>query len=90
MRYRFYTADVFTKHVFGGNPLAVFPDACGLTAERMQAIAREFNPGGFLRRTFSFRSLAQSRRPAAGAPPSRAVGNRVVFILGSRSLFVHI
>lgn len=43
MRYRFYTADVFTKHVFGGNPLAVFPDARGLTAERMQAIAREFN-----------------------------------------------
>jgi trans-2,3-dihydro-3-hydroxyanthranilate isomerase len=43
VRYRFYTADVFTKHVFGGNPLAVFPDARGLTAERMQAIAREFN-----------------------------------------------
>ncbi len=27
MRYRFYTADVFTDRAFGGNPLAVFPEA---------------------------------------------------------------
>lgn len=43
MRYRFYTADVFTDRVFGGNQLAVFPDARGLTSEQMQQIAREFN-----------------------------------------------
>lgn len=43
MRYQFYTADVFTDRIFGGNPLAVFPNAEGLTAEQMQKIAREFN-----------------------------------------------
>ena len=43
MRYRFYTCDVFTDRRFGGNPLAVFPDARGLSAEQMQQIAREFN-----------------------------------------------
>jgi len=43
MSHRYYTADVFTDHVFGGNPLAVFPDANGLATERMQAIARELN-----------------------------------------------
>lgn len=43
MRYRFYTCDVFTEKIFGGNPLAVFPDAEGLSTEQMQAIAKEFN-----------------------------------------------
>jgi trans-2,3-dihydro-3-hydroxyanthranilate isomerase len=42
-RYSFYTADVFTATRFGGNPLAVLPDARGLTAAQMQSIAREFN-----------------------------------------------
>jgi trans-2,3-dihydro-3-hydroxyanthranilate isomerase len=31
MRYSFVTADVFTRTPFGGNPLAVFPDARGLS-----------------------------------------------------------
>jgi trans-2,3-dihydro-3-hydroxyanthranilate isomerase len=39
----FYTADVFTNRIFGGNPLAVIPDARGLDGARMQAIATEFN-----------------------------------------------
>lgn len=43
MRYRFVTCDVFTRTRFGGNPLAVLPDARGLTPEQMQAVAREFN-----------------------------------------------
>jgi trans-2,3-dihydro-3-hydroxyanthranilate isomerase len=43
MRYPFYTADVFTDRLFGGNPLAVFPDARGLSDREMQRIAREFN-----------------------------------------------
>lgn len=43
MRYRYLTADVFTDRPFGGNPLAVFPDARGLPPERMQQIARELN-----------------------------------------------
>lgn len=43
MRYRYYTADVFTDALFGGNQLAVFPSAAGLDTELMQRIAREFN-----------------------------------------------
>lgn len=43
MRYRFCTLDVFTDRLFGGNPLAVFPDGAGLTTEQMQAVARELN-----------------------------------------------
>jgi trans-2,3-dihydro-3-hydroxyanthranilate isomerase len=39
----FVTVDVFTETRFGGNPLAVFPDARGLTDAQMQAIAKEFN-----------------------------------------------
>lgn len=41
--YRFFTCDVFTDRRFGGNPLAVLPDARGLDERLMQAIAREFN-----------------------------------------------
>lgn len=41
--YRYLTADVFTARTFGGNQLAVLPDARGLTTAQMQAITREFN-----------------------------------------------
>ncbi len=40
---KFVTADVFTNRIFGGNPLAVFPDAGAMTDELMQRIAREMN-----------------------------------------------
>ena len=43
MRYAYLTVDVFTDQRFGGNQLAVLPDARGLTTEQMQAITREFN-----------------------------------------------
>ena len=43
MRHRFLTADVFTDRPFGGNPLAVLPDASALDPARMQQVAREFN-----------------------------------------------
>ncbi|HEX8362678.1 MAG TPA: PhzF family phenazine biosynthesis isomerase [Longimicrobium sp.] len=43
MRYRYHTLDVFTDRPFGGNPLAVFPDARGLSAWQMQSVARELN-----------------------------------------------
>ena len=39
----FYLVDVFTDRAFAGNPLAVFPDALGLSAETMQKIAAELN-----------------------------------------------
>jgi len=41
--FRFHTTDVFTSRRFGGNPLAVFPDAEGLDTATMQALAAELN-----------------------------------------------
>lgn len=41
--HRFIIVDVFTETIFGGNQLAVFPDARGLSDRAMQALAREFN-----------------------------------------------
>ncbi len=41
--YEFVTLDVFTDRRFGGNQLAVFPDARGLSEADMQALATEFN-----------------------------------------------
>ena len=41
--YPFVQVDVFTDRPFGGNPLAVFPDAEGLTTGEMQCLAREMN-----------------------------------------------
>jgi trans-2,3-dihydro-3-hydroxyanthranilate isomerase len=42
-RYTYHTVDVFTDRRFGGNPLAVFPDAAGLDTDTMQALAAELN-----------------------------------------------
>ena len=39
----FYQADVFTTVPFGGNPVAVIPDAQGLSDLELQQIAREMN-----------------------------------------------
>lgn len=41
--FEFETVDVFTATRFGGNPLAVFPAAEGLTDAEMQRLAAEFN-----------------------------------------------
>ena len=51
MTYQFFICDVFTKHAFQGNQLAVIPEASGLNDEQMQQIAREFN---FSETTFVF------------------------------------
>jgi len=51
MRYRYYTCDVFTATPFGGNQLAVLPEAQGLNAEQMHRLTREFN---FSESTFVF------------------------------------
>lgn len=69
-RYRFFQLDVFTTQRFSGNPLAVFPDADGLSDAEMQAIAREMN----LSETTFVRSSARATRqlriftPAAEVP----------------------
>ncbi len=41
MKYRFYTADVFTDKPFYGVPIPVFPEAEGLSEQQMQQIADE-------------------------------------------------
>ena len=51
MRYQYFICDVFTDTRFGGNQLAVLPDAQGLSDRQMQQIAREFN---FSESTFVF------------------------------------
>ncbi len=45
MKYTFHIVDVFSSTPFGGNQLAVLPDATGISTECMQKIAREFNFG---------------------------------------------
>ena len=42
-RYSFLQLDVFTDRPFGGNQLAVFTDARGLTTAEMQTLTREMN-----------------------------------------------
>src|SRR5882724_5234869 len=41
--YEFVQLDVFTQTPLAGNPLAIFPDARGLSDAEMQALAREMN-----------------------------------------------
>ncbi len=66
-QYKFYTCDVFTDTRFGGNQLAVLPDATGLTADQMQAITAEFN---YAESTFIF-------PPEAGGTKRVRIFNRV-------------
>jgi trans-2,3-dihydro-3-hydroxyanthranilate isomerase len=90
MAHDFVIADVFTRTAFGGNQLAVFLDARGLSDRAMQALAREIN---FSESTFVFppRDPAHTRHvriftprmevPFAGHP---TVGTAAV--LASRGL----
>ncbi|MBE2895130.1 PhzF family phenazine biosynthesis protein [Spirabiliibacterium falconis] len=41
--YAYVIVNVFAESHFGGNPLAVFPEADGLSQETMELIARQFN-----------------------------------------------
>lgn len=77
MKRRLYQLDVFTDHPYAGNPLAVVIDADGLTAARMQAIAREMNLSEtvFVQKPTTNRALARLRiftttreLPLAGHP----------------------
>src|SRR5579859_5039200 len=45
VKYTFHIVDVFSSTPFGGNQLAVLPEAAGISTEGMQKIAREFNFG---------------------------------------------
>ena len=57
-RFTYYICDVFTEKRFGGNQLAVLPQATGLSDRQMQQIAREFN---FSETTFVFPSDTHTR-----------------------------
>ena len=43
MNYKYYIADVFTRQLFNGAQIAVFPNADGLSNEHMRLLARELN-----------------------------------------------
>jgi trans-2,3-dihydro-3-hydroxyanthranilate isomerase len=67
MRYRYFICDVFTDIRFGGNQLAVLPEAGGLSDRQMQQIAREFN---FSESTFVFPAEAGHTRKVRIFTPS--------------------
>jgi trans-2,3-dihydro-3-hydroxyanthranilate isomerase len=77
MKRRLYTLDVFTTKRFAGNPLAVVTDGDGLSAVKMQTIAREMNLSEtvFIQKPTNNRALARLRiftttreLPLAGHP----------------------
>ena len=70
MKYRYYTCDVFTETRFGGNQLAVLPQAVGLSTQQMQEIAREFN---FSETTFVFPAKAGHTRQVRIFTPAREI-----------------
>jgi trans-2,3-dihydro-3-hydroxyanthranilate isomerase len=78
MQHRFVMADVFTETAFGGNQLAVFPDARSISDRAMQAIAREFNfsettfvlPPQDPRHTYNVRIFTPSRELAFAGHPT--------------------
>jgi len=70
MRYRYYICDVFTETRFGGNQLAVLPEAEGLSDRQMQQIAREFN---FSESTFVFPGRTGSDRTVRIFTPTQEV-----------------
>ncbi|MCX7103391.1 MAG: PhzF family phenazine biosynthesis protein [Methylobacter sp.] len=43
MNYKYFIADVFTRQIFSGAQIAVFPQAKGLNKQQMELIARELN-----------------------------------------------
>src|SRR6185295_6049782 len=70
MRYRYLIVDVFTEQRFGGNQLAVLPDARGLSDRQMQQVAREFN---FAESTFVLPPEAGHTRRVRIFTPTREV-----------------
>jgi trans-2,3-dihydro-3-hydroxyanthranilate isomerase len=86
--YDFETVDVFTSARFGGNQLAVLPDARGLDTATMQKIAAEF---GYAESTFVFppadpAHTAQVRifTPAREMPFAGHPNVGTAFVLASR------
>src|SRR5256884_9269919 len=76
--HRFVQLDVFTREPFAGNPLAVFPDAEGLTDEQMMKIAREMNLSEtvFVLKGDSNQQSANSKQPTESKLPLNKVGQQ--------------
>jgi trans-2,3-dihydro-3-hydroxyanthranilate isomerase len=76
--YRFIQLDVFTSEAFAGNPLAVFPEAAGLTDDEMMKIAREMNLSEtvFVLKPESKQQTANSKQQAEGDVSSTDAGQR--------------
>lgn len=70
MKYRYYICDVFTGTRFGGNQLAVLPNATGLSDSQMQHIAREFD---FSETSFVFPPRQDHTRHVRIFTPAREV-----------------
>jgi len=70
VKYRYYICDVFTETRFGGNQLAVLPQAEGLSKQQMQQIAREFN---FSETSFVFAAKAGHTRHVRIFTPAREI-----------------
>jgi trans-2,3-dihydro-3-hydroxyanthranilate isomerase len=90
MNYQYYICDVFTERRFGGNQLAVLPQAQGLSKEQMQQITREFN---FSESTFVFPARAGHTRhvriftPAAEIPFAGHPNVGTAFVLAATGEF---
>jgi trans-2,3-dihydro-3-hydroxyanthranilate isomerase len=90
MSYRYFICDVFTDRRFGGNQLAVLPEAEGLSDQQMQQIAREFN---FSESTFVFPPEAgQTRKvriftPTTEVPFAGHPNVGTAFVLASTGAF---
>ena len=90
---KFQTVDVFTDHVFGGNPLAIFTDASGISDDAdMQKIAAEMNYSKqllFCRPMI--RAMPQrcgfSRRRMKCPSPDIQMLERAIFSLHSQTLY---
>jgi trans-2,3-dihydro-3-hydroxyanthranilate isomerase len=59
MHYKYYTVDVFTKQIFSGAQIAVFPHADGLSSQQMQLVARELN---LTETVFAFRLAGETEK----------------------------
>src|SRR5437899_12051098 len=68
MRDRYCIWNVFTETRFGGNPLAVLPEAQGLSDHQMQQFTREFN---FSESAFVFPAKAGHTRHVRIFTPAR-------------------
>lgn len=93
MRYSYFICDVFTDTRFGGNQLAVIPEAAGLSDRQMQQIAREFN---FAESAFVFPPEAGHTRrvriftPATEVPFAGHPNIGTAFVLASTGALGHI